>query len=84
VLTFGCRPTLGPSSFVPEIPVLKYTIQQTRCSIQPVDRVADTGRNDHECSCLLTSDLKKLVLELKAACLALGNSDEVCQTEPTE
>jgi hypothetical protein len=65
---------------VPEIPTLDYTILHTPCSIHPVTLAAASA----ECSCLLTKDLRKVVRELKASCIALGHSDEVCQTEPTE
>jgi hypothetical protein len=79
-LSFGCAQAAGRSLYKPEIPILDYTIMHTRCTIHPVTLAA----MPEECSCLLTRDLKKLVLELKAACLALGWDDETCQTEPTD
>jgi len=67
-LSFGCNQTLGPSPYQVQIPILRAT---------PTEY--DVGSVRY--SCLRNDDLTALIRELKAACLALGQTPRDCQAE---
>jgi len=66
VLTSACVTGLGQSVYQVRIPTLQA---------QP--RVFECG--DRVCIALIKEDYEAIVLELKAACIASGQSDEACQ-----
>ena len=64
----GCGTAPGPSPYRVEIPIL----QQRPAEYQTADGTWYR--------CYQREDVQAIVIELKAACLALGQSPEECQT----
>ena len=68
----GCAPAPGPSPYRVELPILQA---------RPSDYQMAEGIWYR---CYRREDAQALVIELKAACLALGGSAEECQTLKVE
>lgn len=72
-LISGCAAGVAPSPYRVTIPVLSAPPRTVPCALG--------GRADR-CLVILEDDYRALIVELKAACLALGGTPEACQTEP--
>ena len=68
----ACAPALGPSPYRVTLPQPKANPLRVACQV--------AGEPD-ECVLLLREDFQALVIELKAACLALNGSEDACQTK---
>mgnify|MGYP001612345998 CR=1 FL=1 len=70
LLVSACAPALGPSPYRVTPPQLKSYPLRVECKVD--------GR-PAECVMLLMEDFRAIVIELKAACLALNGSEDACQ-----
>ncbi|HEV8642265.1 MAG TPA: hypothetical protein VGV13_14300 [Methylomirabilota bacterium] len=69
----GCATPAGLSSYRVTLPVLQATPRELTCHLEEAETT---------CVVMLRDDLRALVRELKAACLALGGSPGDCQAVP--
>lgn len=77
LLSCSCAAQDSNSGYRVMLPVLEVAPKVGRCQIQ--DPAAQTS-HDGECTTLLSSDYKKLLIELVAACLGTGGTDAECRT----
>ena len=67
-------------------PAYRYKVEIPMMTVAPIYHNCDirddaTGKKEPtECVTLVRSDYRQIVINLKAACLASGQSSEVCQT----
>jgi len=67
-------------------PAYRYKIEMPMMTVSPIYHNCDirddaTGKKEPtECVTLVRSDYRQIVINLKSACLASGQSNEVCQT----
>lgn len=69
---YGCKTAPYQSQYQAVVPVLEAAPLPLRCS---------QGLTETRCLLLLEEDYRKVVRELKTACLALGGSTDACQTK---
>jgi hypothetical protein len=77
VLLCGCVTGPGPSSYRVTIPVLEISPRIVDCTIL----TRDGTPSQRKCLTLLQTDYQGIVRELKAACLALGQTKAECQAD---
>lgn len=73
-LISGCAPKLPSSA------TTGYRVIIPPLAVQPVARECHVGDRWLPCVLILRDDYEALIRALKGACLALGQSDEECQT----
>jgi hypothetical protein len=79
-LALGCVQAQVASNYKVKIPVLNAATEPSECVIAVnVDGIV--MKKLGSCVTLLEDDWKAVVRELKSACLALGGTDEECQTK---
>ena len=67
-------------------PAYRYRVEMPMMTVSPIYHKCDirddaTGAKEPtECVTLVRSDYRQIVINLKSACLASGQSAEVCQT----
>ena|SRR3990167_10187992 len=76
LVSSGCAQTPGGSSYRVTIPSLTISPSYHDCWV-----VRGQARQAARCVELAEQDYHALVIELKAACLAFGQTPEECQTE---
>lgn len=77
-LICGCATSPSPFRYSVTIPMLEVTPKVAPCQLKDASGVIVASER---CVTLVESDLIELIVELKAACLALGNTPTQCQTE---
>lgn len=78
LLLFACATPPSPYQYRVQLPVL-----EVEPKVSPCDLKDQTGKvvQSRSCITLLDDDYKKILVELKAACLAVGQSAKECRTE---
>ncbi len=71
-LVSSCGLMRGPSTYRVQLPVL---------GAQPLTVPCEVGDHSDVCILVLKRDYETIVRELKAACLALGQTPAACQAE---
>lgn len=71
VLTYGCANRVRESNYQVELPILMA---------QPLHHECTINDQPTTCTCFVKSDAEAIVRKLKAACRALGGTEEACQT----
>lgn len=69
----ACVTPAGPSGYKVTLPILQAPPRELTCHLDETETT---------CVVMLRDDLRALVRELKAACLALGGSPEACGAGP--
>lgn len=69
----GCVTPAGPSSYRVTLPVLQAPPREVTCHLEEAEAT---------CVVVLREDWRKVIRELKAACLAMGGSPEACGAGP--
>ena len=68
-------------------PVSRYTVEIPMLTVEPIYHEcsirddATGAKEPTECVTLIRSDYRRLIVELKASCLALGGTNEDCLTK---
>lgn len=78
LLLFGCGTPLSPYQYRVQLPVLEVEPKVSPCDLKNQDGKVVQSRS---CLTLLEDDYKKIMVELKASCLAFGQSARECRTE---
>jgi len=74
-LLFGCQSPVTSSSYKVIVPNLQVAPLRVKCS---------TPSGPATCKCFLESDANLIIRKLKAACTALGGTEDECQTNLTD
>ena len=75
-LSWSCAGPDSNSGYRVTLPILEVAPKQGPCQIQDPDALTFL---DGDCTAILTSDYKKILIELISACLALGGSEGECR-----
>ena len=78
LLSISACGTAPASRYTVEIPVLTVAPIYHECLIRDD---ATGAKEPTECVTLVRSDYRQLIVELKAACLGSGGTEEACLTE---
>jgi len=76
VLISGCSQVVVKSSYRVNVPILTLEARTFQCGVDRGGQIV----LPQECVALLKRDYEAIVRELKAACLANGQTAEECQT----
>lgn len=75
LLSSSCASLESSSGYRMTMPILDVSPREAPCQARD-----GTGQIVHEhCTTLLTRDYKRIVVELVAACIAFGGTDEECR-----
>ena len=73
-LSFGCASQVRESNYQVEMPILAAPPHHHNCTVNDMATI---------CTCFVKSDAEAIIRKLKAACLALGGTEDACQTTPS-
>lgn len=79
ILLGGCTTVQGGSSYRVTMPELEAPPMIVNCTMQ-----SPTGPKVGQCVIIWRPDYTEIIVELKAACVGLGGSEEECQVSSEE
>ena len=78
LLLFGCGTPPSAYQYRVQLPMLEVEPKVSPCDLKDQSGNVVQSRS---CVTLLDDDYKKILVELKSACLAFGQTDQECRTE---
>lgn len=77
LLLFGCGTPPSAYQYKVQLPMLEVEPKISPCDLK--DQAGNVVQS-RSCVTLLDDDYKKILVELKSACLAFGQTDQECRT----